>query len=264
MPISIQLKKLTTALPASRIFGNSIEVIANCPSTNDELKQRISAGLPADQTLLLCNHQTSGRGRSARDWWSGAAGENLSFSLGLKFEGLPPHIVGLIGACAVANVVQRLLPRQRLAIKWPNDIMINDKKAAGFLCELPAATKILVLGLGLNVGTKPTAETVGYATSCIADFRPNLTPTQILVLWMFEFEKMMLCYSTHGSSNFENCFLDYLKAWAPNGVRIPTSEKQGALLKFSVTNGLTIGTKAEHFTQKMETISRLEKLNDDT
>ena len=71
----------------------------------------------------------------------------------------------------------------------------------------------------------------------------------------------MVHYQRCGSDSFEAEFLQYLKKWAPNGVRNPANQKAGALLKFSVTNGLTLDVDGEQFTQPSEAINCLEKIN---
>jgi biotin-[acetyl-CoA-carboxylase] ligase BirA-like protein len=261
MPTSSQLKRLIAKLPARRLFARDIEVVQQCDSTNDELKRRIADGENMGNTLLVAHHQQSGRGRSARDWWSGDAGDNLCFSLGLRYKNMPPHVVGLIGAVALADVCQQLLPDEKLAIKWPNDILLNSAKIAGFLCELPAGGDTLVLGLGVNVNTKPSSENMPYSVACLNEFGLNSEPLELLGLVIFRFEELMIRYQRRGSADFEASFLSYLQNWAPNGVRNPANQKAGALLKFSVTNGLSLDVDGEQFTQPMETINCLEKID---
>lgn len=261
MPTSSQLKRLIAKLPARRLFARDVEVIEQCNSTNDVLKQRISAGENMGNTLLVARHQQSGRGRSARDWWSGDAGDNLCFSLGLRYRNMPPHVVGLIGAVALADVCQQLLPNEQLAIKWPNDILLNSAKLAGFLCELPAGGDTLVLGWGVNVRSKPSGEDFPYSVACLGDYDLSCEPLELLALVIFRFEELMIRYQRCGSTDFEASFLNYLQNWAPNGVRNPANQKAGALLKFSVTNGLSLDVDGEQFTQPMETINCLEKID---
>lgn len=260
MLTSSQLKRLHAKLPARRLFARDIEIVEQCQSTNDELKKRIAAGENVSNTLLVAYDQQSGRGRSARDWWSGDAGDNLCFSLGLRHKNMAPHIVGLVGAVALADVCQQLLPSERLAIKWPNDILLNDSKLAGFLCELPAGGDTLILGLGVNVNTKPPSDEVPYSVACLNEHNLKITPLELLALVMHRFESLIVRYQRHSSSDFEDGFLNYLQLWAPNGVRNPTNQKAGALLKFSVANGLTLDVDGEQFTQAIEAINRLEKI----
>ena len=174
---------------------------------------------------------------------------------------MPPHVVGLIGAVALADVCQQLLPDEKLAIKWPNDILLNSAKIAGFLCELPAGGDTLMLGLGVNISTKPSSENMPYSVACLNEFGLNSEPLELLGLVIFRFEELMIRYQRRGSADFEASFLSYLQNWAPNGVRNPANQKAGALLKFSVTNGLSLDVDGEQFTQPMETINCLEKID---
>ncbi|MBC8369533.1 MAG: biotin--[acetyl-CoA-carboxylase] ligase [Planctomycetes bacterium] len=265
MPINSQLNQLLAKLPARRTLAQQVEIIEQCISTNDELKARQASGINVSNSLLIARHQQGGRGRSKRDWWSGAAGENLCFSMGIPCTGITPHIIGLLGAVALASVCENLVrPENELSIKWPNDILVNGAKLAGFLCELPANESTLILGLGVNVASSPTFDSSHYATTSLAQEGCNKSPLELLSLWLFKFEQLFVQYKRVGSSEFELRFIKYLKKWAPNGVRNLSNQKQGALLKFSVAEGLTIGVNDCEFTQAMESIHRLEKIDNDT
>ena len=116
-------------------------------STNDAAKKWAEAGAP-DGAVVTADHQTAGRGRLGRSWHS-PPGVNLYLSriYRASFDLLP-----LQGALAVREAVQAYLPPDlTAAIKWPNDILVNEYKLAGILCELSGDTA--VVGIGINVNT---------------------------------------------------------------------------------------------------------------
>jgi BirA family biotin operon repressor/biotin-[acetyl-CoA-carboxylase] ligase len=104
--------------------------------------------------ICLTNHQTKGRGQYERKWES-EEGQNLTFSIAF----LPPiaerfHVLTLACALAMVEYFDELLPSTCAAIKWPNDLLLNDKKAAGILTEAVFSGNTfdrLIIGIGINV-----------------------------------------------------------------------------------------------------------------
>lgn len=128
-------------------------VLPSVDSTNAEAL-RI---LPAAQSLpyyVLAERQTSGRGRRGRSWVS-PFGENLYYSLVVRVEGGMRQLEGMSLAVGLALLqVIRALGVAEAGLKWPNDVLVGDRKLAGILLELsgdPADVCHVVIGIGLNV-----------------------------------------------------------------------------------------------------------------
>lgn len=118
-------------------------------STNDEVYSLAQAGA-ADGLIVLADQQTAGRGRRGAAWFS-PAGESLAFSILVRpqeTKALWPRLA-LAAGLAVAEALESFGPQ--VGIKWPNDVWIGQKKAAGILVE--AGTDFAVVGIGLNVNT---------------------------------------------------------------------------------------------------------------
>lgn len=118
-------------------------------STNDEVRSLAQAGA-ADGLIVLADQQTAGRGRRGAAWFS-PAGESLAFSILVRpqvSKALWPRLA-LAAGLAVAEALESFGPQ--VGIKWPNDVWIGQKKAAGILVE--AGTDFAVVGIGLNVNT---------------------------------------------------------------------------------------------------------------
>ncbi|MBU1100863.1 MAG: biotin--[acetyl-CoA-carboxylase] ligase [Bacteroidetes bacterium] len=105
-------------------------------------------------TVLLSENQTQGKGRKDRIWLS-AADQNLTFSILLKedFSHETINIINLGTSLAVAQAIenQYQLPCE---LKWPNDVLVNQKKVAGILLEstsMGSEIEKLVIGIGINV-----------------------------------------------------------------------------------------------------------------
>ena len=123
-------------------------------STNDEAWNWIETGA-SDHALVIADGQTAGRGRSQRRWVS-PPGAGLAFSLVLLSPPFDPQLISRLtglGAVAVRNALQSkyALPAQ---IKWPNDILLDQKKAGGVLVEarwIGQALKAVIIGIGINI-----------------------------------------------------------------------------------------------------------------
>lgn len=123
---------------------------AECDSTNTQLMHLAEAGA-ASGTVIVADRQTAGRGRRERRWIS-APRHSLTFSLLWRFSAgsSAPEALSL----AVGFGLQRALATLEVmaAIKWPNDILCQDKKLAGILIEVqPGNMKSAIIGVGINL-----------------------------------------------------------------------------------------------------------------
>ncbi|OFS75873.1 bifunctional biotin--[acetyl-CoA-carboxylase] synthetase/biotin operon repressor [Pseudomonas sp. HMSC08G10] len=122
-------------------------------STNAEALRLIARGESAP-FLVLAEQQTAGRGRRGRQWMSPFA-ENLYYSLVLRVEGGMRQLEGLslVVGLAVMRTLQ-VFGLDAAGLKWPNDVLVGERKIAGILLELvgdPADVCHVVLGIGINV-----------------------------------------------------------------------------------------------------------------
>jgi BirA family biotin operon repressor/biotin-[acetyl-CoA-carboxylase] ligase len=150
------------------------------PSTQDEVHRLAAEGAPSG-TVVVAAEQISGRGRRGRYWTSPIGGLWLSFlcrptrPLGVEVLSLR---VGLAATEALAGVGG--LPP--VSLKWPNDLIVNDHKVGGILCEARWHGDILAwvaVGLGLNV-RNPLPGDAKVAPGRLADWRPDLEPEHVL------------------------------------------------------------------------------------
>lgn len=137
-----------------------ILVFDSIDSTNAEALRAIERGQPAP-FLVLAERQTAGRGRRGRKWASPFA-ENIYYSLVLRIDGGMRQLEGLSLVVGLA-VMQALreLGISGAGLKWPNDVLVGQKKIAGILLELvgdPADVCHVVLGVGINVNMQITDE----------------------------------------------------------------------------------------------------------
>jgi BirA family biotin operon repressor/biotin-[acetyl-CoA-carboxylase] ligase len=124
-------------------------------STNTRARDFAEKKYP-EGTLVIAESQTAGRGRMGRSWHS-PAGMGICMSIILRPQLSPGDapLITLMTAVAVAETLISLL-QLHVRIKWPNDILVSDKKIAGILTEMSAAKNAIeyvIMGLGMNVNT---------------------------------------------------------------------------------------------------------------
>lgn len=133
-----------------------LDVFTEIGSTNRELMlQRPRVGA---LDVCIAEYQTAGRGRRGRSW-NAPLGSGICLSVGWQFAGMPADLSAL--TLAVGVVVRRALQRVAgltIALKWPNDLVYDERKLGGILLELAAEAQggaHVVAGIGLNVALPP-------------------------------------------------------------------------------------------------------------
>jgi BirA family biotin operon repressor/biotin-[acetyl-CoA-carboxylase] ligase len=144
---------LTAALTAESGLWRAVEVVEAIGSTNAELVARAAADEP-EGLVLLAEHQQAGRGRLDRTWTSPPrAGLTVSVLLRPDVPAARRAWLSLLTGVALAEAVSEVAGVPA-SLKWPNDLLAPDgAKLAGILAE--SAGKAVVVGVGLNVSTRP-------------------------------------------------------------------------------------------------------------
>lgn len=153
-------------------------------STNAYLRDHFSRNKPiSDGYIIAAREQTSGRGRQDRKWLS-APDTNLCFSLFLETAAPLIQVPSLTMAAALA--VTDLLQSKgiRAAPKWPNDVLVGDRKICGILSERveQGSKRGIIVGIGLNVNmtSEETAAIDRPATSILIESGKMNSPDRIL------------------------------------------------------------------------------------
>jgi BirA family biotin operon repressor/biotin-[acetyl-CoA-carboxylase] ligase len=139
-------------------------------STQDDLFQLASSGTAIPKTILASEFQSSGRGRLDRTF-EAAPHSALTFSIYIepKVDKEEWSFLTLLAGLSVHEALHTLDPQTVVGIKWPNDLLIGEKKFVGMIAQ--ATAKGVVLGIGINVGMTSEELPVESATSlAIEDF----------------------------------------------------------------------------------------------
>lgn len=166
-------------------FGRQCTFLAACASTNDVLLQQAEAGAH-EGAVVVSEVQSAGRGRLGRSWLS-EPGQGLLFSF-LVRPVCEPDVaatVTLVAGIAVTEVLRSL--GFSAGLKWPNDVLIDERKACGILCEGVSSAKGLegiVIGVGINTGAVP--EAVAYRATSMTGVKVDRL--QLLAMFFKVFE----------------------------------------------------------------------------
>lgn len=138
-------------------------------STNNYAMRLIDGNKAQDGLTIVANGQTGGKGQRGKTWVD-IPGNSLLMSIIVT----PRHslseqfIFNAAVTVSIANVLQKLDDRWRVHVKWPNDIIVNDKKAGGILIEnvlRGSNWTHSVIGLGLNINQERFADDLPHAIS---------------------------------------------------------------------------------------------------
>ena len=136
----------------TRLLGNVVHYWEQVDSTNAAIARLFKEGA-REGAVVIADAQTIGKGRAGKTWFS-PPGLNLHLSVLLK-PAIPvtdAHFYTLIGSLAIADACESFGVKTQ--VKWPNDVLVNDKKIGGVLAELHASraqVESLILGVGINV-----------------------------------------------------------------------------------------------------------------
>lgn len=125
---------------------------ARTASTNDDVARLRDAGVPP-RTAVVADAQEAGRGRAGRGFASPPGGLYVSLLVGARPEDVPARLVALSAVSLAEVLADAGVPD--VLVKWPNDIWIARRKAAGILLEAVAGDAHAIIGIGLNVSAVP-------------------------------------------------------------------------------------------------------------
>ena len=165
----------------TKIVGKRIYHFPKTDSTMAEASRLIGVGVP-EGTVVLASEQTQGRGRFHRSWKSRIGDILMSVVFYPRQD-----IVGLMSVLGCLAVVRVIRNKTGISakIKWPNDIVINNKKVCGILVESSSQNnevKHCVLGLGLNVTMDPSTEPeiADRTTSLLIEYKKNVNQSELI------------------------------------------------------------------------------------
>jgi len=209
-------------------LGRDLRLLAVAGSTNQEAMLLAQQGAP-DGTVVVADQQTAGKGRLGRSWHS-PPGANIYCSVVLRtlprIEKLP--LIPLQTAVAVALALQDVagLPAR---LKWPNDVLLNGRKAGGVLCESagigqPGAVVIIGIGINVNGGAGGFPEDLrAMATSLAMELGHSVDRAAVLAAVLDHLEKALAPLTLPSPPTPESLLHDYVRLCSTLGRHVKVS-----------------------------------------
>jgi len=216
-------------------------------STNDEARALAVAGA-AEGTLVWARRQSTGRGRLGRGWTSPPG--NLYMSLVLRPEVRPARApeLSFVAAVALGEAVRAALPPAvPVTLKWPNDLLLRGRKAAGILLEAATgeagALEFVVLGIGVNLASHP-ADVRRPATD-LAREGAALSVLQLLEALADRLAAWLACWRVDGFAPVRAAWLARADGLGvPIDVRLGDALIRGRFVDLDVDGAMIIETPA--------------------
>jgi BirA family biotin operon repressor/biotin-[acetyl-CoA-carboxylase] ligase len=167
----LSAERLARELVRDSSRWTEVEVVYEVASTNAVLADRARAGAD-DGVVLIAEHQAAGRGRLDRTW-SSPPRAGITMSVLVRPGAVPvarwswiPLLTGLAVAAALRTVTG-----VAAGLKWPNDVVVDDRKLAGILVERVESDHgaAAVIGMGINVSTRADELPTTGATSLVIE-----------------------------------------------------------------------------------------------
>jgi BirA family transcriptional regulator, biotin operon repressor / biotin---[acetyl-CoA-carboxylase] ligase len=194
---------------ATTWVGRRIELFDCLPSTNREAVQLAQADVEHG-TVVVAESQTAGRGRLSRTWFS-PPGINLYCSIILRTARPPERLtewlswLPLVSALAAAEAIEQVTSIH-VSVKWPNDLLISERKVGGILCESGAGSRsdpFQIIGIGINVNGGQDdwpADLRDSATSIRQERKILVDRNRLLAQLLLELEHCLDELAVHGTS----------------------------------------------------------------
>lgn len=191
------------------IIGQNIIHFNTLESTNDYLKQ--VGNDVVEGTVAISEEQTKGKGRLGRVWES-KVGDGIWMSIILKPDIMPykAPFITLIAGASVVKALNNLGVNAQ--IKWPNDVIINDKKVCGILTELSAEIErinYVVLGIGMNVKNEDFDSKLKNKATSLHKEGYKLHRVDIVKEIFYQFELLYKKYLDNDKEEVLNICRDY-------------------------------------------------------
>jgi len=194
----------------TKSIGKKIYYFDSVASTMDIAVELGLKGSP-EGTLILAEAQSKGRGRLGRVWFS-PKHKGIYLSVILKPKILPNQasILTLLAAVGICEAIKEIAGLD-VQIKWPNDILIHNKKMGGILTELNAEmdeVRFVVIGIGLNVNNDAKSLIAG-ATSLKEQGKENINRIELLQELLLKIEENYALFQKKGSQPIIEKWRDY-------------------------------------------------------
>jgi BirA family transcriptional regulator, biotin operon repressor / biotin---[acetyl-CoA-carboxylase] ligase len=214
----------------TEILGNKIYYFETIDSTQD-FALKLTSKHYENGSLIIAQKQIRGRGRLNRKWFSPKGGIWLSILLKPNFEIMQVSLFPMMTSLALAIAIEKVL-RLKPKLKWPNDVMLNNKKVAGILVDASVESNqidYIAIGVGINFKIEPKAITKlinkkGSEITTLVNQNQNRDPVLFLQAFLFELERL---YNKLIANNIKEIKTEWEKRSSTLGKNVSVSTPSG-------------------------------------
>jgi BirA family transcriptional regulator, biotin operon repressor / biotin---[acetyl-CoA-carboxylase] ligase len=244
-------QKILALLAEDRDLGLdlNLHIFDTLTSTNDKLAQLIAEDNGPPGTVVIAKSQTAGRGQRGRTWDSSAGGLYLSMAIAPDLSAKNVHqlTIGLVWGIAYQLRLQGIY----VLIKWPNDLILADRKLGGILTQTRISQGRIqqaIVGVGINYANQVEGQAINLAPS--NDYQPNYRNFSIEMLTSCTIRGIISGYKRCTPATIDSLLFDYLELLNARGRSVIVNGKSGNVLGISPQGelhiGFTAGTEITH------------------
>lgn len=229
-------------------WAKPVQFFETCDSTNNRAVEWAREGA-VHGSLVVTDHQTHGRGRGNRDWFSLPNLGSLLFSVIIRPK-IPPEQLGLVslgaGIAASLSLAER---RQATKLKWPNDIVTRGRKLGGILCESEieaGKVSFVVMGIGINMRITRDQfprELQATATSCVIETGRSYDRAEVLAGILTHLDPILKDLDAGRTHNILNSYAKLCETLGKNvSTKIHGTKVVGRAVDLDDLGGLVLDT----------------------
>ena len=224
--------------PETESAGYRLLSLEATGSTNDDALQAARSGDPG-QLWITAAEQVAGRGRHGRQWSSPQGNLYASLLLIDPCDVASAPQLGFVAGLALHEAVEAVtsLGAPRLALKWPNDLLLDGAKVSGLLLEghrlQPEGPLAIVIGFGVNIAFAPSG--TPYPAASLQQVKANLTRDEVFGALSCAFARTFAAWRASSRMNVFDPFGAIRKLWLERAagvgqevtLRLPSGERRG-------------------------------------
>ena len=173
-------------------------------STNDEAINLIK-NKKKEVGCIFSKTQTKGKGTKGKKWISEVGNLFGSFFFPLEKKYPPFNEFSIINPIIVSDVIRKFCKKNKVSLKWPNDVFVNEKKICGILQEVITINKkrFLIVGIGINIISSPDINGKYETTNIFNETRKKPNINKIINLLIVSYEKFFLKLNSYNFNNYK-------------------------------------------------------------
>ena len=236
----------------TEVLGNKIYYFKTINSTQD-FALKLASKHYENGSLIIAQKQTSGRGRLNRKWISPKGGIWFSILLKPNFEIVQVSLLPMMTSLALAITIEKIL-KLKPKIKWPNDVLLDNKKVAGILVDASVESNqidYIAIGIGINFKINPKTITKlinkkENEITTLVNQSANADPVLFLQTFLFQFERL---YNNLLTNNIREIKNEWEKRSSTLGKKItistPSGQVKGKAIRLDDDGALLISQRGK-------------------